>query len=140
MKVFFIFLIVLESQQNFSNSNVNLNDTIGELVKTLERMKAKKDALDMDLAKGESLRDDLTLKLNQCIEELNKVNGNHIFFILIESLEQKHSILQVYDKIINESDSAYSKIVKSTEALYQMVKNEEKRITSNTFSFSPNMK
>lgn len=103
-------------------------------------MKAKKDALDMDLAKGESLRDDLTLKLNQCIEELNKVNGNRIFFILIESLEQKHSILQVYDKIINESDSAYSKIVKSTEALYQMVKNEEKRITSNTFSFSPNMK
>ena len=103
-------------------------------------MKAKKDALDMDLAKGESLRDDLTLKLNQCIEELNKVNGNHIFFIRIESLEQKHSILQIYDKIINESDSAYSKIVKSTEALYQMVKNEEKRITSNTFSFSPNMK
>ena len=44
-------------------------------------MKAKKDALDMDLAKGESLRDDLTLKLNQCIEELNKVNGNHIYLL-----------------------------------------------------------
>ena len=47
----------------------------------------------------------------------------------LESLEQKNSVLNVYNKILDESNSAYSKIVQSTEALYQMVKNEEKKIT-----------
>ena len=42
-------------------------------------------------------------------------------------------MLNVYNKILNESDSAYSKIVKSTEALYKMVYNEEKKITKSNY-------
>ena len=44
-----------------------------------------------------------------------------------DDLDQKQTVLNIYDKILNESDSAYSKIVQSTQALYNMVKNEEKK-------------
>ena len=52
-----------------------MNDTIVELVKTLEGMRAKKDALDIDIAKGASLREELNIKLAKYTEEFNKVNG-----------------------------------------------------------------
>ena len=79
------------------------------------------------------LRDMLTAKLNAAMDELERING--ILFILqnIESIEQKKTVLNVYNKILNESDSAYSKIVKSTEALYKMVYNEEKKITKSNY-------
>lgn len=99
----------------------SIANTINELTKTLESMKKRKDNLDIDIINGEHLRDKLTQTLNQYIDEYNKVSS---------SLEQKKSVLQVYDKIINESDSAFSKIVQSTEALFKMVKTEEKKMTT----------
>ena len=67
-------------------------------------------------------------KLNSFIDELERIN---------QSLEQKNAILIVYDKILTDSDSAYNKIIQSTEALYNMVKNEEKKVNSNNkFGYS----
>lgn len=90
-----------------------------ELMKTLQNIRTQKENLDKDIENGENMRIKLEEKLNSFTEELQKIN---------ESLEQKNTVLNVYDKILNESDSAYSKIVKSTEALYNMVKNEEKKV------------
>ena len=83
-----------------------------EIVKTLENLKSKKDALDKEIELNDLTRAELENKLNTLQEEYEKV---------CESIEQKKAVLNVYDKILTESDSAYSKIVKSTEALYQMI-------------------
>ena len=100
----------------------NLNETVMELMRTLQNMKNKKEQIEKDIEIGETQRMELAQKINQCIEEHDNI---------VNILDQKYATLETYDKILNESDSAYSKIVKSTEALYQMVKSEEKKIGGN---------
>ena len=102
------------------NSNsVNLNDTMIKIIQTLENLKIKRDKINQDLEEGYQLREKIQQQLNLYGEQLQKVT---------DDLEQKQTVLNIYDKILNESDSAYSKIVQSTQALYNMVKNEEKKI------------
>ena len=101
------------------NSNsVNLNDTMIKIIQTLENLKIKRDKINQDLEEGYQLREKIQQQLNLLSEQLQKVT---------DDLEQKQTVLNIYDKILNESDSAYSKIVQSTQALYNMVKNKEKK-------------
>ena len=104
------------SDQN-SNS-VNLNDTMIKIIQTLENLKIKRDKINQELDEGYQLREKIQQQLNLYGEQLQKVT---------DDLDQKQTVLNIYDKILNESDSAYSKIVQSTQALYNMVKNEEKK-------------
>ena len=117
IKYKFKYLIKMKSSEPISN-NVNLNDTMLQIIQTLENLKIKRDKINQDIEEGYQLREKIQQQLNLYGEQLQKVT---------DDLEQKQTVLNIYDKILNESDSAYSKIVQSTQALYNMVKNEEKK-------------
>ena len=101
-----------------ATNNNNLNDTMMNIMQTLENLKAQRDKITQDIEDGYQIREKIQQQLNLLGEQLQKVT---------DDLEQKQTVLNIYDKILNESDSAYSKIVQSTQALYNMVKNEEKK-------------
>ena len=100
----------------------NISETMQDIIRTLNGLKNQREIINQDIENGEKLKIKIQEKLNTFIDELEKLN---------QSIEQKNAILNVYDKILSDSDSAYNKIVQSTEALYNMVKNEEKKIISN---------
>ena len=81
-------------------------------------LKAQRDKISQDIEESYELREKIQQQLNLLVDKLDKVT---------DDLEQKQTVLNIYDKILNETDSAYSKIVQSTQALYNMVKNEEKK-------------
>jgi Sjoegren syndrome nuclear autoantigen 1 len=93
-----------------------------ELTQTLQSLKNQREIINKDIENGEIMKMKIQDKLNSFMDELERIN---------QSLEQKNQVLSVYDKILSDSDSAYNKIVQSTEALYNMVKNEEKKVTMN---------
>ena len=99
-------------------SNGNLNDTMISVVETLENLKTQRDKISQDIEESYELREKIQQQLNLLVDKLDKIT---------DDLEQKQTVLNIYDKILNETDSAYSKIVQSTQALYNMVKNEEKK-------------
>ena len=104
--------------KNEELNNGNLNETMMSIIQTLENLKDQRDKINQDIEEGYAVREKIQQELNALTEGLQRVT---------ENLEQKQTILNIYDKILNESDSAYSKIVQSTQALYNMVKNEEKK-------------
>ena len=93
-----------------------------DIIRTLTNLKSQRELINKDIENGENIKMKIQEKLNSFIDELERIN---------QSLEQKNAILIVYDKILTDSDSAYNKIIQSTEALYNMVKNEEKKVNSN---------
>ena len=93
-----------------------------DIIRTLTNLKSQRELINKDIENGENMKMKIQEKLNSFIDELERIN---------QSLEQKNTILSVYDKILTDSDSAYNKIIQSTEALYNMVKNEEKKVISN---------
>ena len=99
-------------------TNGNLNDTMISVAETLENLKAQRDKISQEIDEGYELREKIQQQLNLLVDKLDKIT---------DDLEQKQTVLNIYDKILNETDSAYSKIVQSTQALYNMVKNEEKK-------------
>ena len=104
--------------KNEELNNGNLNETMISIIQTLENLKDQREKINQDIEEGYAVREKIQQELNALTEGLQRVT---------ENLEQKQTILNIYDKILNESDSAYSKIVQSTQALYNMVKNEEKK-------------
>ena len=99
-----------------------------DIIRTLTNLKSQRELINKDIENGENIKMKIQEKLNSFIDELERIN---------QSLEQKNAILIVYDKILTDSDSAYNKIIQSTEALYNMVKNEEKKVNSNNkFGYS----
>ena len=92
------------------------------IIQMLENLKAQRDKINQDIEEGYQIREKIQQQLNLLGEQLQKVT---------DDLEQKQTVLNIYDKILNESDSAYTKIVQSTQALYNMVKNEEKKFGYN---------
>ena len=92
-----------------------------DIIRTLTNLKSQRELINKDIENGENMKMKIQEKLNSFIDELERIN---------QSLEQKNTILSVYDKILTDSDSAYNKIIQSTEALYNMVKNEEKKVST----------
>lgn len=79
-----------------------------DLIRTLNNLKTQRELINKDIENGENIKMKIQEKLNSFIDELERIN---------QSLEQKNAILIVYDKILTDSDSAYNKIIQSTEAL-----------------------
>ena len=103
---------------NNQMNNLNLNETMLNIMHTIENLKSQREKITQEIEDGLVLREKLQQQINLLVEQLQKIT---------DDLEQKQTVLNIYDKILNESDSAYSKIVQSTQALYNMVKNEEKK-------------
>ena len=101
--------------------NGNLNDTMISIIQTLENLKVQRNKINKDIEEGYQIRNKIQQQLNILGDQLQKIT---------DDLEQKQTVLNIYDKILNETDSAYSKIVQSTQALYNMVKNEEKKFVN----------
>ena len=106
----------MKGKENLTKAN--LNETMTSIIQMLENLKNQRDKINQDIEEGYQIREKIQQQLNLLGEQLQKVT---------DDLEQKQTVLNIYDKILNESDSAYSKIVQSTQALYNMVKNEEKK-------------
>ena len=104
--------------KNEELNNGNLNETMMSIIQTLENLKDQRDKINQDIEEGYVVREKIQQELNALTEGLQRVT---------ENLEQKQTILNIYDKILNESDSSYSKIIKSKQAIYNMVKNKEKK-------------
>ena len=104
---------------SLTNSSSNNYDFTVEICKSLENLKSNRDEINEEIEKTELYKQKLLEKLKSIDIDINKLDS---------SLEEKKIIHNVYDKIIKDSDNAYMTIVKSTEALYQMVKSEEKKI------------
>ena len=110
----------MKTKENLTNGN--LNDTMLSIIQMLENLKGQRDKINQEIEEGFQIKEKMQAQLNLLGERLQKVT---------DDLEQKQTVLNIYDKILNESDSAYSKIVQSTQALYNMVKNEEKKFGYN---------
>ena len=106
----------MKGKENLTKAN--LNETMTSIIQMLENLKNQRDKINQDIEEGYQITEKIQQQLNLLGEQLQKVT---------DDLEQKQTVLNIYDKILNESDSAYSKIVQSTQALYNMVKNEEKK-------------
>ena len=106
----------MKGKENLTKGN--LNDTMTSIIQMLQNLKSQRDKINQDIEEGYQIREKIQQQLNSLGEQLQKVT---------DDLEQKQTVLNIYDRILNESDSAYSKIVQSTQALYNMVKNEEKK-------------
>lgn len=105
---------------SLSNSASGYDFTI-EICKSLDNLKTLRDDVVEEIDKAELYKQKLLEKLKGIEMDIDKINS---------TLDEKKVIYGVYDKIIKDSDNAYMTIVKSTEALYQMVKNEEKKVPS----------
>ena len=100
-------------------NNKNMNKSMIEITKILDNLKKKRDKLDQEIEDAYQLKVKIQQQLNIYGEQMQK---------LADNLEQKHILLNIYDKILNDSDSAYSKIIQSTQALYNKIKNEEMKL------------
>ena len=108
----------MESIKPLSNNKNNINETMLNIIKTIEKLKSQRDKLNQDIETGYQLKEKIEQQLHLYAEQMQK---------LADNLEKKQLILNNYDKILNESDSAYLKIVQSAQALLNMVKNEENK-------------
>ena len=63
-------------KQSGYNSYPNLNNTIMELVKTLQNLKINKDVLDHEIGEGEIRREQIIQNLHASMDDLEKINGN----------------------------------------------------------------
>lgn len=140
----------------------SLNDNMSEISRTLINLKVSQKSLMKDIEGEEIYKEKLLQKLEEYKKDLSFINGNFstfiswlfkykkgkIYFLHIESLSDKNSLLEVYEKILKDSDSAYSKvinwttyflfinikcqIVQSTESLIRMINLEDKKLKSTT--------
>ena len=98
------------------------NEIITNIIKTLENLKLRRNKLDKEIEDGIQLKEKIENQLNLYGEQLIK---------LADDLEQKEELLNIYNNILNKSESAYSKIVQSTQELCKKVKDEEKKFEIN---------
>ena len=67
----------MKSSEPISN-NVNLNDTMLQIIQTLENLKIKRDKINQDIEEGYQLREKIQQQLNLYGEQLQKVTDVEI--------------------------------------------------------------
>ena len=86
-----------------------------ELVKCLDELCEKRNILQKEIDKDEQDKFALETQLKTIQEKLNRVNN---------SLEDKYSTKNEYDKLISESEQAYMKILESSQVLLNVVRRD----------------
>ncbi|XP_063683943.1 microtubule nucleation factor SSNA1-like [Bolinopsis microptera] len=92
-----------------------LQNCNNELVKCIEDLCNKRDALQRDITSEEEEKSKLQNDIRILSERLAKVN---------ESLAKKITARNEYDKTISETENAYMKILESSQSLLQVLKRE----------------
>lgn len=93
------------SLQNFNN----------QLVTHFEELKEKREIINQEIAKEEEQKAQLQKEIALLTERLHQVN---------ESLNKKLVTKQEYDRTLSETESAYMKILESSQTLLHVLKRE----------------
>jgi sjoegren syndrome nuclear autoantigen 1 len=98
-----------------ASQGATLQNYNNELVKCLEDLREKREALNKTILKEERMKADIQKKLHQLTEQLHKTN---------ESLAKKTGARNEYDTTIQETEAAYMKILESSQTLLHVLKRE----------------
>jgi Sjoegren syndrome nuclear autoantigen 1 len=103
------------AQQGASLQNYN-----NELVKCIEDLREKREEINRQILKEEEEKGKIQRDLSILTDRLSKVN---------ESLARKVQARNEYDRTIQETESAYMKILESSQTLLQVLKRESVNLT-----------
>ena len=98
------------SLQNFNN----------QLVGCFEEMKERRDVLTSEIGSEEEQKNQLQAEISLLTNRLHIVN---------ESISQKNATRADYDKTLSETESAYMKILESSQTLLHVLKREGMNLT-----------
>lgn len=108
------------SQQGATLQNYN-----NELVKCIEDLCSKRDELHRSILQEEEEKQKLQNDIRVLTERMAKVN---------ESLAKKMASRNEFDKTIAETESAYMKILESSQTLLNVLKRESQSLKEKTYS------
>merc|ERR1711998_33580 len=103
------------TQQGATLQNYN-----NELVKCIEDLREKREEVNRSIAKDEEEKAKIQNDLRILTERLARINDN---------LARKISSRNEYDKTIQETEAAYSKIMESSQTLLHVLKRESVNLT-----------
>lgn len=86
-----------------------------ELVKCIEDLKEKRELLARSIREDEAEKSKIQQDLQTLTRRLTQIN---------DALSKKHQARSDYDKIVQETETAYSKIVESSHTLLNVLKKE----------------
>merc|ERR1712137_1175433 len=98
-----------------AHQGATLQNYNNELVKCLEDLREKREALNKTILKEEKQKADIQRKLSQLTEQLHRIN---------DSLAAKTRARNDYDTTIQETEAAYMKILESSQTLLHVLKRE----------------
>ncbi|KAI8815577.1 sjogren syndrome nuclear autoantigen 1 [Fimicolochytrium jonesii] len=99
----------------------NLQAFNNELVIKLERLREAREQIGSEIVKEESRKDDLDQQIHELGAQLERT---------MQSLTRKYALSEEYDRLIHETEVAYSKIVESSQSLLQKLERESETIAS----------
>lgn len=98
-----------------AHSGASLQTYNNELVKCIEDLREKRDAVTARIMEEEEEKLQVTNDLRILQERLARIN---------ESLARKHATRNEYERTIQETEEAYNKILESSQTLLHVLKRE----------------
>eukprot|EP00462_Mataza_sp_D1_P002817 CAMPEP_0175111770 /NCGR_PEP_ID=MMETSP0086_2-20121207/15022_1 /TAXON_ID=136419 /ORGANISM="Unknown Unknown, Strain D1" /LENGTH=113 /DNA_ID=CAMNT_0016390419 /DNA_START=28 /DNA_END=369 /DNA_ORIENTATION=- len=98
-----------------AHQGATLQNYNNELVKCLEDLREKREALNKAILGEEKQKAEIQKKLHKLTESLHRIN---------EGLAQKTQARNEYDTTIQETEAAYMKILESSQTLLHVLKRE----------------
>ena len=104
----------------FSNSGSSLQNYNNDLVKCLQDLRQKRDAVHKEIVSEEREKSRVQKQLAELTEQLQRLNN---------SINKKTQSRNDYDKTIQETEAAYMKILESSQTLLHVLKRETQNLT-----------
>ena len=113
----------MNSYNSTTRANPNLSEMMIEISKTLDNIKTQRLSLDREIENDEIYKEKLIEQLKKFQNEHARVGGilficNLNVIIHLESIDDKSALLEVYNKILKESDEAYTKVSRYNSILF----------------------
>ncbi|XP_013785367.1 Sjoegren syndrome nuclear autoantigen 1 homolog isoform X2 [Limulus polyphemus] len=108
-----------------SREGATLQTYNNELVTCIEELCAKREEIQQQISDEEKKRNNLQHDIQMLSNQLAELN---------ESLSEKIAVREEYDKLIRETQDAYMKILKSSQALLGLVKTESSKLSQKNFT------
>ncbi|KND03839.1 uncharacterized protein SPPG_01295 [Spizellomyces punctatus DAOM BR117] len=101
----------------------NLQSFNNDLVKNLEHLRDQREAIEVEINKEECRKDDLQQQIHELTDQLERVK---------QSLTKKYTVRNEYDRLIQDTETAYQKIVESSQTLLELLQRESQAIASHS--------
>ena len=102
-------------QSNMASQGASLQNYNNELVKCIEDLREKREDINKQILKDEEEKAKIQRDLSSLTDRLSHIN---------EGLARKIQARNEYDRTIQETESAYMKILESSQTLLQVLKRE----------------